>query len=122
MFHAFVLISGEEDRAVGRLQVDPIAAGSKLTDDEVPTQSPNFLDNDIRERVSQAAVKMRLLFQIADPGDAIDDISAPWPEGRSMVNLGEISLDRICGGCSEIRHMSVNPGKLPGGSSLPVIR
>jgi len=36
-----------------------------------------------------------LVAEFAEPGDALDDPSAVWPEGRKKTALGRLALDRV---------------------------
>jgi catalase len=50
---------------------------------------------EIKKRVGDGPVRMKLQVQIAEPGDKIDDPSIAWPDSRKTVALGEIEIDKV---------------------------
>jgi catalase len=40
-------------------------------------------------------VTFRLLLQVAEAGDPTDDVTALWPEGRPLVELGRLEITGI---------------------------
>lgn len=61
-------------------------------------------------------MRWNLVVTTAEPGDAIDDPSVPWPESRDQVVAGVLSLDRMQsqeqGACGQI---NFDPLILPSG-------
>jgi catalase len=40
-------------------------------------------------------VRFKLLAQVAEKGDKIDDPSIAWPDSRKTVELGELEIDKV---------------------------
>jgi catalase len=53
---------------------------------------PDYLADEIRDRVRRGPVQFTLLLQVADKDDKIDDPSIAWPDSRRKVELGTITI------------------------------
>ena len=76
----------------GRYRVVPVAGNEYLDAAGAAAQSPDFLIDDIQARVGQAPVGFRIVVQVAEEGDVVDDATARWPESRPQLVLGELTL------------------------------
>lgn len=79
----------------GRYRILPVAGNEYLDAAGAAAQSPNFLFDEIQERVAKGAVKFRIAVQLAKDGDTTDDATVRWPEDRPQLTFGEISLKEI---------------------------
>jgi len=79
----------------GRYRVLPVAGNEYLDEAAAAAQTPNFLFDEIEERVAKGPVRFRIVVQLAKDGDTIDDATFRWPEDRPQVTFGEISLTGI---------------------------
>jgi catalase len=79
----------------GRYRVLPAAGNDCLDEAGVAARSPNFLFDEITERVAKGPVKFRIAVQLAEDGDTVDDATVRWPENRPQLTFGEISLKEI---------------------------
>jgi catalase len=79
----------------GRYRVLPEAGSEYLDDGSVAAQTPNFLFDEIKERIAKGPVKFRIVVQLAKDGDIVDDATIPWPDDRPQRTFGEISLTGI---------------------------
>jgi catalase len=93
--HAFVFVARDGRRIAGRYIVEPDAGIQHWMPQEAVALPADFLQFEIRERVARGAARMKLTLQLAEPGDRLDDIAAPWPLDRARVTLGEIVLTRV---------------------------
>jgi catalase len=55
---------------------------------------PDYLTDEIRERVRRGPVKFKLLAQVAEQGDTIDNPTIVWPDTRKKVELGTITISK----------------------------
>jgi catalase len=55
----------------------------------------DYLQEEIRKRVSAGPVLFSLEVQIAAPGDRVEDPSAAWPKRRRRVTVGTLKIDRL---------------------------
>src|SRR5271165_5767273 len=79
----------------GRYRVLPVPGNEYLDEAEAAARSPNFLFDEIKERVGKGPVRFRVTVQLAEDGDIIDDATVRWPEERRQLAFGEISLNEI---------------------------
>ena len=79
----------------GRYRIIPEAGNDHLTPDAVAAKSPNYLFEEIADRILRKPVKFQIAAQVADAGDTVDDATVHWPEGRRVVDLGDIELTAL---------------------------
>ncbi len=81
-----------------------------------PANKPNYLADDLHRRLSQGAVRWRLVFVLAALGDPINDATQAWPADRHQINAGTLviqaSAPQRVGVCRDI---NFNPLVLPTG-------
>jgi catalase len=79
----------------GRYRIVPEADIQHLSASEAKTKDADFLFNEIKQRVEAGAVGFRILVQLANPGDTVNDATIHWPKDRETVELGKIILMKI---------------------------
>src|SRR5437899_4357197 len=79
---------------LGRYQLQPVAGEKFLAKEQVSKMGPDYLVDEIGERVRHGPVKFKLLLQVSVPGDKIDDPSIAWPDSRKKVELGTIAITK----------------------------
>ena len=79
----------------GRYRILPVAGNEYLDDAAAAAKTPNFLFDELKERIAKGPVKYRIVVQLANSGDTTDDATVRWPEDRPQLTLGEISLTAI---------------------------
>jgi len=55
---------------------------------------PDYLIDEIGDRVRRGPVKFKFMLQGAEKGDKIDDPSIAWPDSRKKVELGTIAITK----------------------------
>jgi catalase len=78
----------------GRYQILPAAGQKFLAKEQVSKMGPDYLVDEIGERVGRGPVKFRLFLQVAGPKDKIDDPSITWPASRKKIELGTIAITK----------------------------
>jgi catalase len=76
----------------GRYRIVPESGVDHLDDAAVATKSANYLFDELAERIAEGPIKFRILVQLANSGDVVDDATIHWPEDRSQLELGTITL------------------------------
>jgi catalase len=89
---AFRFTNADGVSRYGRYRVLPVAGNEYLDDAAAAAQTPNFLFDELKERVAKEPVKFRIVVQLAKDGDTVDDATVRWPETRPQFKFGEISL------------------------------
>jgi len=76
----------------GRYRIVPDAGNDHLDDSTAAGKSANYLFDEVAERIAKGPIKFRLLVQLANDGDTVDDATIHWPEDRTLLDLGAIVL------------------------------
>jgi catalase len=76
----------------GRYRILPEAGNEHLDAAAVAAKGPNYLFEEIEERVAKEPVRFRVVVQLAEPGDKADDVTIHWPEDRKLLDLGRLSF------------------------------
>ena len=76
----------------GRYRIVPEAGSDHLPDGIAAAKSPNFLFDELAERIARGPIVFRILAQLANDGDTVDDATVHWPEQRTLSDLGAITL------------------------------
>lgn len=76
----------------GRYRIIPEAGNDHLTPDAVAAKSANYLFDEITERLAKGPVKFRVVAQLANDGDIVDNATVHWPEDRTQLDLGTVAL------------------------------
>jgi catalase len=75
-----------------------VAAPEKLvhiSNDEAARKPPNYLFDEIAERVAKQPVAFHLKAQLAAAGDVTKDPTVAWPDDRKVVDLGVLTISKI---------------------------
>ena len=92
---AFKFTNADGVSRYGRYRVLPVAGNEYLDEAGAAARSPNFLFDEIKERLAKEPVKFHIVVQVAEDGDIVDDATVRWPEDRPQLTFGEISLKEI---------------------------
>jgi catalase len=78
----------------GRYRILPEAGNDFLDDGAAAAKTPNYLFDEITERAAKGPIKFRVLVQLANEGDVVDDATIHWPEDRTQLELGTFTLTK----------------------------
>ncbi len=90
--NAYRFINRDGTAKYGRYRIRPDGAGEYLDAEAAKQQAPNFLFDDMRGRLGQGPLKMRIAVQVAAPEDTVDDSTMAWPKERPEVEFGTVEL------------------------------
>ncbi len=76
----------------GRYRVLPEAGIEHLEAAVIATKGPNYLFEELEERVAKEPVRFRVVVQLAEDGDTVNDVTVQWPESRKVLDLGRLSF------------------------------
>jgi catalase len=93
--HAFRFTAADGTSRFGRYRLVPQAGEAFLSPDDAGKRSPSFLREELEGRLRTGPAAFRLLLQVAEAGDPTDDVTALWPEGRPVVELGRLEVTGI---------------------------
>jgi catalase len=78
----------------GRYRIIPVAGNDHLDAKAAAAKGPNYLFDELQERVSKGPIEFRLLVQLAQAGDVVNDATIHWPADRVLLEMGTISLTK----------------------------
>jgi catalase len=76
----------------GRFRIRPDAGTEYLSDEAAAAKSEDFLFDELGPRLATEPVKLGVFVQMAEPGDDVADASVTWPDNRTEVPFGTITL------------------------------
>lgn len=107
---AYKFINRDGAEQWGRYRIVPAAGNEYLDRAAAGAKGPDFLFEELAERIAKGPVKMNVVVQLAGKGDTVDDATAQWPEDRPRINFGSIALTaRISDDNVEARRMIFDP-------------
>ncbi len=89
---AFKFTNAAGQSRFGRFRIVPEAGTEFLTAEQVATKTTDFLEAELSDRLAKGPVKFRILVQLAESGDKVDDATSLWPESRPLVEFGTIAI------------------------------
>ena len=114
--HGFGFVNAAGQKQWGKWVFEPVAGTQGLSDDEAKAKGPDFLFDELRQRVAAGGVAFDFKLQLAQAGDRIDSAVTPLPEDRRKVTLGRLMIKSVAadagGPCLTITY---NPMVLPKG-------
>jgi len=94
----------------GRFRIRPEGGTEHLSDKQAVTKSKDFLFDEIGQRLTKEPVKLGVFVQMAEPGDNVADSSVTWPDNRTEIPFGTITLTaRVDDAESERRKIIFDP-------------
>jgi catalase len=78
----------------GRYRIIPEAGNDYLDADSLPSEGADYLFDELSERITREPIKFRVLVQLADESDVVDDATVHWPADRPLFDLGTLALTR----------------------------
>jgi catalase len=93
--NAYRFTNAEGVSRYGRYRIQPDGSNEFLDPAAEAKAAPNFLFDEIKERLMKGAVKMRIVVQVAADGDIVDDSTVDWPTDRTDVGFGTIELTSV---------------------------
>jgi catalase len=114
--HGFGFSNARNQKVWGKWVFEPIEGVQTLTDEEAKAKDPNFLFDELRQRVAAGKASFNFNLEIAEAGDILDNATIPLPEGRKKVTLGVLKVVSVSpdntGPCLNI---TFDPNNMPKG-------
>jgi catalase len=93
--HAFGFVASDDTVRYGRYHFVPEGGEETISEEEAAARSPDYLREELDERLGQRPVAFGLELQLAAQGDPIDDPTADWPPEREVVHLGRLEITAL---------------------------
>ncbi len=107
---AFKFTNAEGVSKFGRYRIVPEAGVAHLDDAATAAKTPDYLFDEIKQRIASGPVKYKVLVQVANDGDVVDDATIHWPEDRKVVELGTLALTApVVDNDTEQKHIIFDP-------------
>lgn len=94
----------------GRYRILPVEGNDHLDAAAMATRGANYLFDEIEARIAKEPVKFKLVVQLAETGDTVDDVTVAWPESRTLLELGQLSFTApVLDEAHEQKHIIFDP-------------
>jgi catalase len=90
--NAFKFTNAKGVSRYARYQILPAAGEHALSDADAAHAAADYLMDELPRRIAKAPVRFKLVAQLANEGDSLDDPTAVWPADRAILELGTIEL------------------------------
>jgi catalase len=112
---AFVFVNATGARQAVRYQMIPERV-VHLAAADAAKQPPNFLMDELPERLKHGPVTFHLRAQLATAGDSTKDPTIAWPNDRKSVELGVLTINKVVADSAETeKKLLFLPGALTEG-------
>ena len=114
--NSFVFIDNSAAKHTVRWSLVPAAQPISISPDELAKRGPDFLDQEITQRVASSPQRWSVAVTVSNPGDPTADPNKAWPADRRTINVGTLTVQQIepeaDGPCRDINY---DPTVLPAG-------
>jgi catalase len=93
--HAYGFEAADGTVRYGRYHLVPEAQEASLREDDVAGRSPDYLREELADRLATGAAVFHVRVEVAGDGDPVDDPTAVWPEDREMVDVGRLEITAL---------------------------
>ena len=114
--NSFKFTNAQGQVSFGRYRIEPQTGNQFLSAEELEKAAPDYLADEIRQRVARALVRFNFRVQLSEPGDKIDDPSMAWPDTRKTVEIGVIEITEVVPDSDAAERVLIFlPAELPAG-------
>jgi catalase len=93
--NSFKFVNEQGTVTIGHYQLLPAAGRHFLSHEESAKAAPNYLEDEIRQRVARGTVRFEIVLQLAAPGDKTDDPSVAWASSNTITTLGTLTVASV---------------------------
>lgn len=113
--NAFRFTNSRGDAWYIRYRFVPLAGEAYITTTQEHALAPDYLIAEMQQRLSTKPVQFRMQAQLAAEGDDFRNPSIAWPDTRTYVDLGLVSLTSVAAGPDVDRNLQFEPAAvIPG--------
>ena len=114
--NSFIFVDGSGAEHAVRWSLIPATQAVAVSPEELAKRGPDFLEQEIAERIKSGPLRWTLSVTVANPGDPTADPTIAWPEDRRTIEVGTLIVQEIeaeaDGPCRDI---NFDPTVLPNG-------
>lgn len=111
--HAFRMRAPDGAERFVRYRWVPEAGAATLTEEKTRELGRTYLREDLERRLSSSTVRFDLELQLAEEGDDPDDPTTAWPEERTRIKVGRLTITEFTG--DDCHSLIFDPGRLTDG-------
>jgi catalase len=93
--NSFIFTDASGAEHAVRWSLVPAAQAVPIAPDDLAKRGPDFLEQEITERVRGGPVRWTMVVTVANPGDPTADPTKAWPEDRRKVEVGTVVAQQI---------------------------
>jgi catalase len=90
--HTFKFINSENKTTLVRWQFVPQDGEKRLTDEQMKTAGPTFLEQELIRRTQQGPVRWDMVVAIGEAGDPENNPTIAWPDTRKKIKAGTLTI------------------------------
>ncbi|MBI3480271.1 MAG: catalase family peroxidase [Nitrosomonadales bacterium] len=90
--HTFKFTNRNKKTTLVRWQFVPQDGEKRLTDDELKSSPPNFLEQALIDRSKKGPVRWDMMVTIGEAGDTEDNPTVAWPDSRRQIKAGTLTI------------------------------
>lgn len=90
--HTFKFVNRENKTTLVRWRFVPQDGEKRLSENELKSSPPNFLEQKLIERVKRGPVRWDMMLTIGEPGDPANNPTLLWPNDRKEVKVGTLTI------------------------------
>jgi catalase len=107
---AMKFINQESASRYGRYRILPVAGNDYVGADDLAAKGPNFLFDEIAQRIATGPVQFKIAVQLANDGDEVNDATVHWPSDREVLEIGTLTLTGpVADDVTEQKHIIFDP-------------
>lgn len=108
--NAFKFLDRSGKTTYVRYRVIPTTELETPDEASLKVKDADFLQSDLNTRLKEGPITFRLVAQIAEEGDEVNDATVHWPESRRLVDLGVVEVEGILpNNAKEQKHIIFDP-------------
>lgn len=92
--HTFKFIDRDQKTTPVRWRFAPRDGEQRLSNADLVSSPPNFLEQRLIERVKQGPVQWDMMLTLGAPGDPMDDPTQRWPADRKEIKIGILTISK----------------------------
>ena len=93
--NAFSFTNAANQQRHGRYRILPAAGVDHLDSAVATAKGPDFLYDELRQRIQSEPIRFDIRVQIAGRGDTVDNATVRWPEDRPQIPFGTLTLTSL---------------------------
>ena len=94
----------------GRYRILPEAGNDHLNEAATAAKGPDYLFDELKERIAEVEIKFRIVVQLAEAGDEVHNATIHWPEDRQQFEIGTLILTApVPDNAQEQKHIIFDP-------------